>query len=87
MTKYRYTVHLTNFGVDEGTFDTVENAINHAKDLGFECAIMVSEVGKADRMHLCNIRPCGRGTLITEIQGRSTGMAILRLEASKTLDN
>jgi hypothetical protein len=67
MTQYRYTVHMTNFGMDKGTFDTVEKAIIHAKDLGFECAIMVSEVGKADRMHLCNVKPCGLSTLITKV--------------------
>ncbi len=66
MAQYRYTVHMTNFGMDKGTFDTAEKAINHAKDLGFECAIMVSEVGKTDRMHLCNVKPCGLSTLITK---------------------
>ena len=67
MTQYRYTVHMTNFGIDKGTFDTVEKAINHAKDLGFESAVMVSEVGKEARMHLCNVRPCGLSTLITKV--------------------
>ena len=65
MAEYRYTVHMTNFGVDKGTFDTLAKAIIHAEALGFECAIMVSEAGKADRMHLCNVRPCGLSTLVT----------------------
>ena len=65
MAEYRYTVHMTNFGMDKGTFDKLAKAINHAKALGFECAIMVSETGKADRMHLCDVKPCGLSTLVT----------------------
>lgn len=51
-----YTVHLTNFGLNKGTFQTAKEAIEHAKALGFECAILVNEPGK-DSLHLCNVKP------------------------------
>lgn len=51
-----YTVHMVNFNMNKGTFPTVEEAIAHAKHLGFECVIVVNEPGK-DSLILCSVRP------------------------------
>ena len=51
-----YTVRMTNFDMNKGTFPTVEQAVEQAKALGFECAIVVNEPGRAS-MHLCNVKP------------------------------
>lgn len=51
-----YTVHMVNFGLNKGTFATVDEAIAHARALGFECAIWVNEPGR-DPLHLCMVRP------------------------------
>lgn len=51
-----YTVHMINFNMNKGTFDTAEKAISQAKELGFECAIWVKEPGKQP-LHLCTVRP------------------------------
>lgn len=51
-----YTVHMVNFNMNKGTFNTPEQAIKQAKDLGFECAIWVNEPGKQS-LHLCNVKP------------------------------
>jgi|688.fasta_scaffold166001_1 hypothetical protein len=34
-----YTVFMTNFGMNKGSFPTLDQAVQHAKLLGFECAI------------------------------------------------
>jgi len=52
-----YTVYMVNFNMTKGTFNTVEEAINQAKALGFECAIWVNEPNKDGPMHLCNVKP------------------------------
>lgn len=51
-----YTVYMINFGLDKGTFATLEEAINHAKSLGFECAIWVNEPQKRP-LNLCVVKP------------------------------
>lgn len=51
-----YTVHMVNFDMNKGSFATLEAAIEHAKELGFECSILVSEDGKRP-LHICNIKP------------------------------
>jgi hypothetical protein len=51
-----YTVHMVNFNMNKGTFNTAEQAIAQAKALGFECAIWVNEPGKQP-LHLCNVKP------------------------------
>lgn len=51
-----YTVHMVNFNMNKGTFNTAEQAISQAKALGFECAIWVNELGKQP-LHLCNVKP------------------------------
>lgn len=51
-----YTVHMVNFGLNKGTFTTVQEAIEQAEALGFECAILVNEPGKQP-LHLCNVKP------------------------------
>jgi hypothetical protein len=51
-----YTVHMTNFGYNKSTFPTVQEAIQQAEALGFECAIWVNEPGKQP-LHLCNVKP------------------------------
>ena len=51
-----YTVHMTNFGLNKGTYDTAQEAIQAARKIGFECAIWVNEPGK-DPLHLCNVKP------------------------------
>ena len=48
-----YTVRMVNFGMNKGTFSTVDEAIAQANALGFEFAIVVNEPGK-DSLHLCN---------------------------------
>lgn len=40
----------------KGTFVNAEDAIEQAKQLGFECAIWVNEPNKCP-MHLCNVKP------------------------------
>lgn len=37
--KKMFTVHMVNFNMNKGTFPTLEQAVAHAKALGFECAI------------------------------------------------
>lgn len=56
MTPKYYSVYLVNFNMTKGTFDTAEEAIAHAKSMGFECAIWVVEFGK-DPLHLCTVKP------------------------------
>ena len=51
-----YTVHMVNFNMNKGTFNTAQEAIDQAKALGFECAIFVNEPGK-ESLHLCNVKP------------------------------
>ena len=51
-----YTVHMVNFNMNKGTFNSVEEAIEHAKNLGFECSIVVNEPGKTP-LNLCKIGP------------------------------
>lgn len=51
-----YTVHMVNFGMNKGTFGTIQEAVEQAKALGFECSILVNEPGKRP-MHLCNVKP------------------------------
>lgn len=41
-----YSVLMINFGIFKGTFDNLDDAVTHAKDLGFECAIYKSVPGK-----------------------------------------
>jgi len=55
MTK-QYTVYMTNFGLNKGSFPTLEEAIAHAKALGFECSINVKEESKRP-LHVCRVRP------------------------------
>ena len=38
-----YTVHMVNFGLNKGSFHTLEEAIAHARALGFECSIVSSD--------------------------------------------
>ena len=38
-----YTVHMVNFGINKGTFKSLEEAIAQAKALGFECSIVSSD--------------------------------------------
>ena len=52
-----YTVHMVNFNTYKGSFKTLDEAITHAKYLGFECAIWVNEPGKRAPLHLCNVKP------------------------------
>ena len=52
-----YSVYMINFGMFKGTFATVEQAIAHARTLGFECSIVVNEPGRQDSMHLCTVKP------------------------------
>lgn len=40
-----YTVFMVNFGINKGSFSTLEEAIAHAKALGFECAIVSNDPG------------------------------------------
>lgn len=51
-----YTVHMINFGINKGTFPTVEEAIQQARAMGFQCAIWVNEPGKRP-LHLCTVNP------------------------------
>ena len=51
-----YTVRMINFGLDKGTFATVQEAIDQAKQLGFECSIVVNEPGKQP-LQLCMVKP------------------------------
>lgn len=51
-----YTVHMINFNLDKGTFSNVQDAINHARALGFECSIVLNEPGKTP-LHLCTVKP------------------------------
>jgi hypothetical protein len=41
-----YSVLMTNFGMFKGTFDNLDDAVTHAKALGFECAIFMTAPGK-----------------------------------------
>ena len=38
-----YTVHMVNFRLNKGTFTSLEEAIAHARALGFECSIVSSD--------------------------------------------
>ena len=38
-----YTVHMVNFGINKGSFQTLAEAIAHARALGFECSIVSSD--------------------------------------------
>ena len=40
-----YTVFMVNFGINKGSFSTLEEAIAQAKALGFECAIFSNDPG------------------------------------------
>jgi hypothetical protein len=51
-----YTVYMVNFDMTKGTFNTVKEAIDQAKALGFECAIWLNDPGK-ESLHLCNVKP------------------------------
>lgn len=51
-----YTVRMVNFGINKGTFSTAQEAIDQARALGFECAIIVNEPGK-ESMRLCTVKP------------------------------
>jgi hypothetical protein len=45
-----YSVLMINFGIFKGTFDTLDAAVVHAKNLGFECAIYMNAPGKDSEM-------------------------------------
>ena len=45
-----YTVHMVNFGINKGSFGTLEEAIAHARALGFECAIVSNDPNVAPVM-------------------------------------
>ena len=45
-----YYVLMVNFGIYKGTFDNLDAAVAHARDLGFECAIFVNVPGKDSEM-------------------------------------
>lgn len=47
----KYTVYMINFGLNKGTFSTLEEAIAHAKALGFECSIL------ANNEHILTVKP------------------------------
>ena len=49
-----YTVFMINFGLNKGSFNTLEEAIAHAKALGFECSI-VAKV--ANNEHILTVKP------------------------------
>lgn len=51
-----YTVYMVNFDMHKGTFNTANEAIEHATKLGFECSILVNVPGKRP-LHLCNVKP------------------------------
>jgi len=34
-----FTVHMVNFNMDKGTFATLDEAVNRARETGFECVI------------------------------------------------
>lgn len=51
-----YTVHMVNFGLNKGTFDTLQEAVDQARALGFECAIYVNEPGNPT-LYLQTVRP------------------------------
>jgi len=38
-----YTVFMVNFGINKGSYNTLEEAIAHARALGFECAIVSND--------------------------------------------
>ena len=46
-----YTVHMVNFGLNKGSFDTLDEAKKHAKALGFECAIYKGSE------FICSVKP------------------------------
>ena len=48
-----YTVHMVNFGINKGSFNTLQEAIAHARALGFECAI----VSKDPNVALVMVKP------------------------------
>lgn len=50
-----YTVWMTNFNMRKGSFNTLDEAINHAKALGFECHIVVDDGTIVS--HVCNVKP------------------------------
>lgn len=35
-----FTVHMVNFNMNKGTFPTLEQAVEQARALGFECVIV-----------------------------------------------
>lgn len=49
-TAMTYTVHMVNFGINKGSFCTLEEAIAQAKALGFECAIVSNDPNVAPVM-------------------------------------
>ena len=51
-----YTVYMVNFDMNKGTFNSANEAIEHATKLGFECSILVNVTGKRP-LHLCNVKP------------------------------
>lgn len=51
-----YTVWMTNFNMSKGSFPNLEQAVAHAKALGFECHITLTEKGK-NPLHICDVRP------------------------------
>jgi hypothetical protein len=44
---------MVNFGINKGSFGTLEEAIAHARALGFECAIFSNDPG----MELVLVKP------------------------------
>lgn len=51
-----YTVHMINFDLNKGTFNTLEAAVEQARQLGFECLIILNEVGKLP-VPVCTVKP------------------------------
>ena len=52
-----YAVHMVNFGnMKKGSFKTLSEAIAHAKDLGFECAIWLLKDDE-NPMYIQSVKP------------------------------
>lgn len=51
-----YTVHMVNFNLNKGTFLTLQEAIDQARALGFECTIWFNEANK-EPQYLCSVKP------------------------------
>lgn len=51
-----YTVHMYNFDITKGSFDSIEEAIECAKATGFQCSIWAVEEGKQP-LHICKVNP------------------------------